>query len=175
MLNGIDKARINNSLYRAWAAVKKIYYKDEDVPEFYKINYYPHWEGTSFEEMKIYATFYANEWPDSIRYRGKIYVIIGNNTASSAEYFALLLTQNQNAVFLGKKTDGANAQPLPIKLPSGIIAFINSAKTYDFKGNDISSGIMPDYEYDFSSCYKTDNPKEILQNFIAIIRNLHEK
>jgi C-terminal processing protease CtpA/Prc len=106
---------------------------------------------------------------------GKIYVILGNNTASAAEYFALLLTQNPNTFFLGEKTAGSMAQPLAVKLPSGITAFINSTKTYDFKGNDISSGFIPDYEYDFSSFYKTDNAKEILRHFVKILQTLPDK
>jgi C-terminal processing protease CtpA/Prc len=176
MINGTEKARINNSLYRAWAAIKKIYYKDEDVPEFHKIKYYPHIEGTAFEDVKMNEGHpYANAYPDSMRYKGKIYVILGNNTASAAEYFALLLTQNPNTVFLGEKTEGAMAQPLAVKLPSGITAFINSTKTYDFKENDISSGFIPDYEYDFSSFYKTDNAKEILRHFVKTLQTLPGK
>jgi C-terminal processing protease CtpA/Prc len=172
MVSGTEKARINNSLYRAWAAIKKIYYVDENVPEFYKINYYPYIEDTAFEEVKMNdGRPYANICPDSMRYKGRTYIILGNHTASAAEYFAFLLTQDQNAFFLGDRTNGAMAQPLAVKLPSGIVAFINSAKTYDFRGNDISSGIAPHYYIDFYDCYLTDNPQQLLDCLFKKIYN----
>ena len=49
-------------------------------------------------------------------------------------------------------------------------------KTYDYQGNDVSSGFSPHYEYDFSEFYKTKNPNEMLSKFIEVIQNLeHNK
>jgi hypothetical protein len=49
---------------------------------------------------------------------------------------------------------------------------MNVVKTYDYQGKDISSGFSPDYEYDFSEFYKTENPSEILSKFIKKIQKL---
>ena len=57
-----------------------------------------------------------------------------------------MLTQNPQTVTVGKKSSGATGQPLLVPLPSGIVCFINTFKTYDFNDRDYSSGIVPDVE-----------------------------
>jgi len=113
--------------------------------------------------------------PDSLRYKGKIYVLISENNGSAGEYFVAMLSQNKDVTFLGKKTVGAFGQPLVVPLPSGIQVMLNATKTYDFRGNDISSGFPPDYEYDFSKIYKITDPQEMLSKLIEVIKELKKE
>ncbi|MDL2297019.1 hypothetical protein LJC68_06030 [Bacteroidales bacterium OttesenSCG-928-B11] len=163
----VEYTRNNNALHKAWASIKLHYHSDHDVPEFYKTAYYPYYYNTSFDTIMHQG--WRNRIPSSYRYQGNVYVITDRLTASAAEYFVIMLSQNPNISFLGGKTNGALGQPLVTDLPSGIRFFINSTKTYDFNGNDISSGFTPDYECDFSSLYKINNAEEQLKNLIETI------
>jgi hypothetical protein len=60
---------------------------------------------------------------------------------------------------------------LVIFLNSGIQIFINTSKTYDYKNNNISTGFVPEYDYDFSGFYKIDNEQEMLLKFIEVIKS----
>ncbi|MDR1652166.1 MAG: hypothetical protein LBS01_00680 [Prevotellaceae bacterium] len=162
------KARINNSLYKAKAGSRIYYMNDSLVAQEVKDFYYPYYYNNAYED--IASDPYINPIADSLRYKGNVYVIINHNTASAAEFFALMLSQNANVKYFGEQTAGALAQPLPVFLPSGLRVFINTCKTFDFQGNDVSSGFVPNCEYDFSDFYKTDNPNEILQKLIKVIK-----
>ena len=101
-------------------------------------------------------------------------MITSSFTASAAESFIVSLTKNPKTIVLGKKTAGATAQPLSVRLPSGMEIRINTCKNYDYKGRDVSSGITPDYEYDFSDIYKTGNPNDWFKKFEEQIKKLSE-
>jgi len=169
-----EKTRINNALHKAWATTKILFYEDDEVPEYHKLNYYPYYYGTAFD-ASTYDAYSLEMIPDSLRYKGKIYVLISEDNGSAGEYFAAMLSQNKDITFLGKKTIGAFGQPLIVRLPSGIDVMINTTKTYDFRGQDISSGFPPDYEYDFSEIYKINNPQEMLRKLIEVIKELENK
>ncbi|MDR2839848.1 MAG: hypothetical protein LBV75_01075, partial [Paludibacter sp.] len=165
-----DSTKTNNSVMKARANVKINHYKPEDVPQDFKDKYYSYYYNNHFEFDTFLNGFYENPAPDSLRYKGNIYVIINSQTASASEGFALMLSQNKNVKMLGKKTIGALGQPLVLFLPSEMQVFINTTKTYDYKGNAVSSGIPPDYEYDFADFYKTENKQEMLSKFIKVIK-----
>ncbi|MDR2979109.1 MAG: hypothetical protein LBV02_01505 [Bacteroidales bacterium] len=161
-----EKTRVNNALYRAWASIKILLYEDKDVPEYHKENFYPYYYDTAFEEINQGKNAYPSGVPDSLRYKGNVYVIIGENNGSAGEYFVAMLSQNKDITFLGKKTIGAFGQPLLVSLPSGIEVLINTTKSYDFRGQDISSGFPPDYEFDFSEIFKINDQQEMLGRLI---------
>ena len=167
-----EKTRVNNAVFKAWATIKILLYEDHEVPEYHKINYYPYYYNTAFEKANNEASVYPSNIPASLRYKGKIYVLISEENGSAGEYFVAMLSQNKDITFLGKKTVGAFGQPLLVRLPSGIEVLINTIKTYDFRGQDISSGFLPDYEYDFSEIYKIENPNEMLNKFIKVIKEI---
>ena len=170
-----EKTRVNNALHKAWATTKIMFYEDSEVPDFHKINYYPYYYGTAFEDV-FYNEGIARSCiiPDSLRYKGKVYVLISEDNGSAGEYFAAMLSQNKDIIFLGKKTIGAFGQPLVIDLPSGMQVMLNTTKTYDFHGRDISSGFPPNYEYDFSEIYKITDPQEMLNKLIEVIKGVEE-
>ena len=110
----------------------------------------------------------------SQRYHGNIYVLMGHETVSATEYFAIMLSQNKQVVFLGEKTAGANAQPYYFTLPSGIKAMINIGKCYDFENHDASSGFSPYYELDLYELWQTKSRKKVLAKLIDIIYRLKQ-
>lgn len=118
---------------------------------------------------------FKNPVPTAQRYHGNIYVLMGHETVSAAEYFAIMLSQNKNVVFLGEKTAGANSQPYYFALPSGIKAMINIGKCYDFENQDVSSGFPPDYELDLYELWQTKSRKKLLERLINIIQGLNHK
>jgi C-terminal processing protease CtpA/Prc len=150
-----------------------------DSPDFQqKITPYCHsccdyYKGTFFERMTMNNV--PNFALESQRYKGNIYMITNRNTASAAEGFAIAFSQNTNVSIIGKKTAGTIGQPYMISLPSGLVVCINTDKTYDYKGNEVSAGFPPDYEYDFSEIYKIRDPQEMLSNFIKVIKELEKK
>lgn len=147
MLSGVLLSRVNNSAYRAWAAVRMLYGDPESMDEYTKQVYCPHLFNNAFDTIQ--ATTVANGNPDSQRYHGKVYVLVGPHTASAAEGFVMQLVQSPNVCVVGKTTAGATGQPLVVPLPSGIICMINSFRSFDTRNRDCSNGIAPDVERDF--------------------------
>jgi len=170
--NYVEKTRVNHALYKAKASSKIFYYEDNEVAESFKERMYPYYYNTAFAEIQ-YGYSISNV-PDFLRYKGKIHVLIGAACGSAGEDFVALLSQNNNVSFFGKQTAGAFGQPLITRLPSGIEVHINTTKSYDFQGRDISSGFPPDYEYDFSEIYRITDQQEMLNKFLEVI-NVEKK
>ena len=147
MLSGVLLPRVNNSAYRAWAAARMLYGDPESMDEYTKRVYCPHLFNNAFDTIQ--ATTVANGNPDSQRYHGKVFVLVGPRTASAAEGFVMQLVQSPNVCVVGKTTAGATGQPLVVPLPSGIICMINTFRSFDTRNRDCSNGIAPDEEMDF--------------------------
>jgi carboxyl-terminal processing protease len=154
----LDRTRVNNAYYRAKASTRIYYWNPNEVSNEAKNLYYPYFYNSAFED--VHSDNFSNPVLLTNQYKGNIYVIVSSATASAAEFFTISLSRNPNTVILGKKTAGSTAQPLTIKLPSGIEVLINTCKSYDYKGRDISSGIKPDYQCDFADIYKTGQPAD---------------
>ena len=147
MLSGMAMPRVNNSAYRAWAAARMLYGNPESMDEYTKQVYCPHLFNNAFDTIQ--STTVANGNPDSQRYHGKVFVLVGSRTASAAEGFVMQLVQSPNVCVVGKTTAGATGQPLVVPLPSGIICMINTFRSFDTRNRDCSIGIAPDVERDF--------------------------
>lgn len=156
-------AKTHNSAKKAWGMAKKLYYDDNEVDEWFKLNYYPYVDGTAFDTV-ISPNYQPNPTPMSDRFKGMIFVLIGPHTASAAEGFAITLSQGKNVTLLGGKTAGANGQPLVIPLESGINLFINSFKSFDFEGNDFSAGIQPKISIDFGK----DSVQDVVRKLVKM-------
>ena len=171
--------KIHNAYAKGYAAMTMLNPSNSNIENYFEqlsLNYY---KGNVFESIRslidIDDSYYENPAYERNRYKGKIYVITGNNTVSAGEGFAIELSQGENIMFLGSKTAGAIGNIYPTRLPSGLVFIMNVSKTYDYKNRDISSGFIPDYEYDFSDFYKTNNPNEILSKFIGVINGLEKR
>jgi len=167
-----EKAKTHNSFLKARATVKIHYYKQEDVPQDFKSKYYSYYYNNNFETIDgFFDKYYLNRIDDSVRYKGNVYVIAGEMTASAGENFILCMSDGKNVKTFGKKTNGAFGQPLVVFFKSGAQIFINTTKTYDYKNNEISTGFVPEYDYDFSELYKIEDKQEMLLKFIEIIKS----
>ena len=105
MLSGVLLPRVNNSAYRAWAAARMLYGDPESMDEYTKRVYCPHLFNNAFDTIQ--ATTVANGNPDSQRYHGKVFVLVGPRTASAAEGFVMQLVQSPNVCVVGNTTAGA--------------------------------------------------------------------
>ena len=169
-----EKTKTNNSVMKARATVKIHYYEPEEVSQDFKDKYYPYYYNNHFEPDTYLPKSYFNEMPDSLRYKGNIYIIVGEKTVSAGESFALIMSQGEKVKTFGKKTAGAFGQPLVLFFQSGMEVYINTTKTYDYKNNEISTGFIPEYDYDFSEFYKIEDNQEMLLKFIEVIKKLEK-
>ena len=142
--------KINNSAKKAKASSRIYYWNDSTVSREEKDMFYPFFYNNAFEAIDWLPEYYVNEIPDSLRYKGNIYLIVNGCTVSAAESFVAMLAQNPKVKILGRQTNGALGQPLVNELPSGMKFYIDTYKTLDTKGIDISKGIKPDYYCDFT-------------------------
>lgn len=162
--------KINNSAKKAKASSRIYYWNDSTVSREEKDMFYPFFYNNAFEAIDWLPEYYVNEIPDSLRYKGNIYLIVNGVTVSAAESFVAMLAQNPKVKILGRQTNGALGQPLVNELPSGMKFYIDTYKTLDTKGIDISKGIKPDYYCDFSDICLTPNPKERLRRYIEVVK-----
>ena len=159
------KVRTNNSLYKAYGERMDTTHRDSWSKEQFNSYYYNFYLDKSFETIR-HQDYWLNSLPQTERCTGNIYVIIGENTASAAEFLVTMLSQNKNILFIGETTAGAVGQPLRVFLKSGVVVKMNTIKSYDFENKDISYGFEPDYVFDY---YKYNNEKDSLKLFQNLV------
>ena len=163
------KARVNNSLFKSYGQKMDNTHRDSwDRSQFnqYHYNFYT---GNSYEILRK-NEFWVNSLSKNQRYNGNIYVIIGKNSASAAEFLITMLSSNKNIFFIGEKTAGAVGLPLRIFLKSGLVVKINTIKAYDFENNDISNGFNPDYLYNLKKNHSEFDSKILFKEIIDFIK-----
>jgi C-terminal processing protease CtpA/Prc len=80
------------------------------------------------------------------RFAGKVAVLIGPQVLSSAEAFALMMRQAENATTIGARTGGSSGNPQAHGLPNGLRVFLPSWQACDadgvcFEGKGIAADI----------------------------------
>ncbi|MDP2090412.1 MAG: S41 family peptidase [Candidatus Gracilibacteria bacterium] len=108
-------------------------------------------------------------------YKGKIVVLINENSASASEITAGALKDYKKAILVGKKSYGKGSVQKPFDLSDGSMLKLTIAKW--FTPNDINidkEGITPDIEVgfekeDFEKSYdrQLETAKEVLKTFIS--------
>lgn len=79
------------------------------------------------------------------RFRGKVAVLQGRFTLSSAEALVLMMKQVPRCTTLGDTTYGSSGNPKPHELGGGITIYLPSWKDMDAKGKELEGiGIAPD-------------------------------
>lgn len=79
------------------------------------------------------------------RFRGKVAVLQGRFTLSSAESFVLMMKQVPRCITVGDTTYGSSGNPQPYDLGDGITIHLPSWKDMDAKGHELEGvGIAPD-------------------------------
>jgi C-terminal processing protease CtpA/Prc len=171
----IEKSQINNASLRGGIALMLKHNPDFDKQFPEEIRQEIRQKGISFQEDD-YPLVRENPVASQERYKGKIYVITSRKTASAAEEFVLSLSQDENIIFLGQKTLGAMGNIYPVMLPSGIEIIMSVKKAYDYQDKNVSSGISPNYKYDFSEFYVGENnTHNLLNKFVKAIKELEAK
>ena len=79
------------------------------------------------------------------RFRGKVAVLQGRFTLSSAEALVLMMKQVPRCITLGDTTYGSSGNPKPHDLGGGVTLYLPSWKNMDAKGQELEGrGIAPD-------------------------------
>ncbi len=170
VLNRLSKSSVKASSYFISDANKEVEIDVSKKQEYY-LNH--SFESRNYQEPEYERV--KNPVPASQRYHGNIYVLMGSETVSAAEFFAVKLSQNKRVVFMGEKTAGANAQPYYFVLPSGIKAMINIGRCYNFENQEVSSGFPPDYELDLFDLFYPKSRRKLFTELINIIHSLNLK
>jgi len=86
-------------------------------------------------------------YPMKDNYKGKLFIITNNNTASTCEPIVYALKENDRAIIVGKKTAGVMLNGEQFKLPSGFSVFVPTADYYTRYGYRIDQeGVQPNIE-----------------------------
>lgn len=100
-------------------------------------------------------------YPMKDNYRGKLFIITNNNTASTGEPIVYALKENGRAIIVGKKTAGAMLNGEQFKLPSGFSVFVPTADFYTRDGYRIDQkGVQPNIELD------KEDPVQYIENVL---------
>jgi C-terminal processing protease CtpA/Prc len=68
--------------------------------------------------------------PGTTYYRGKVVILVDENTQSQAEYTTMALQSTPNAIVVGSQTAGADGNVSPIPLPGGLSTLISGIGVY---------------------------------------------
>lgn len=87
----------------------------------------------------------SKSYPQKDRYKGKIFILIGRNSYSTAEIFAQSMKEAGQAVLIGEKTSGMCLPSVALPLPHGftlqtVVGDYVSSKNYRIEGK----GVIPE-------------------------------
>ncbi len=83
--------------------------------------------------------------PQPILYKGKVIVLINQNSYSGAEYFAQLLQDAARATIIGETSGGlGNTATIPFELLDGSAIFITISKSLRLTGGYLPAAVTPD-------------------------------
>ena len=106
-------------------------------------------------------------------YRGKVIVLINENTQSSQEYTAMALKAGLNTTLLGTATAGADGNMTFFKLPGGLSTSISGIGIlYPDEKQTQKIGIIPDILTERSVKGIEKGQDELLEKAIEIIQNV---
>ncbi len=84
---------------------------------------------------------------ETIRYAGPLALLVGAETASAAEDFAMVLQSAGRAVLVGERTAGDTGQIITFSLPRGGLLWVCTKWDFQPDGRDlIGIGLRPDHE-----------------------------
>ena len=82
--------------------------------------------------------------PNRVRYAGPVAMLIGNQTFSAAEDFAVAFDVAKRGPLIGEPTGGSTGNPIPLRLPGGGFARICSKRDRYPDGKEfVGVGVMP--------------------------------
>lgn len=105
-------------------------------------------------------------------YKGKVVILIDENTQSSSEYHAMAFKTASNSITIGSSSAGADGNISILSLPGGVKTMISGIGVYYPDGTETQRiGIKPDIEIHPSIKGISEQRDEILEKAIEIIEN----
>lgn len=105
-------------------------------------------------------------------YKGKVIIIVNEETQSHAEFTAMALRVAPNATVIGSTTSGADGNVSEIWLPGGIFSYLSGIGVYYPDGTETQRvGIIPDIEVKPTIAGIRNGIDEPLQKAIEIIND----
>ena len=105
-------------------------------------------------------------------YRGKLVVIVNENTQSSAEYQSMAFKAGDNTTIIGSTTAGADGNVSTIVLPGGLRTMISGIGVYYPDGTKTQRiGIVPDIKVEPTINGIKQGKDEVLEKAIEVIEN----
>ena len=106
-------------------------------------------------------------------YKGKLIVLVNENTISHAEFLTMLYRKVPNACIIGTNTAGADGDVSIFSLPGGIKTTISGIGIYYPDGRETQGiGIIPDIEVKPTIKGIRENRDEVLEKAIGVIQNI---
>lgn len=103
-------------------------------------------------------------------YKGKVVILINENTQSQAEYTTMALRVAPDAVVVGSTTAGADGNVSEFTLPGGLRSMISGIGVYYPDGSETQRvGIIPDIELRPTVAGIAENRDELLEKAIELI------
>jgi hypothetical protein len=141
------------------------YLSDKAVP-FAKFRY------TATDHPGLYIDEKVQEFGTSNKdlYRGKIVVLVNEESQSAAEFTAMALRAIGHATIMGSQTAGADGDVSMIRLPGGLLTYFSGIGVYypDGKGTQ-RIGIVPDIVFKPTIKGLSAGHDELLEKAIALI------
>lgn len=104
-------------------------------------------------------------------YKGKLVVIVNEETFSNAEYAAMAFQAGENTTIIGSQTGGTDGNISKIVLPGGLITYISGNGIYYPDGKETQRvGIIPDIEVKPTIKGIREGRDEPLEKAIEIIK-----
>lgn len=105
-------------------------------------------------------------------FKGKVVILVNEETQSSAEYTAMAFRATPNSVVLGSTTAGADGNVSGIYLPGNIFTFISGIGVLTPNGSETQRvGIVPDVQVLPTVKGIREGKDEVLEKAMAIINN----
>lgn len=109
---------------------------------------------------------------DKNNYKGKLIVLVNENTQSQAEYTAMALRAGKNTIIVGSTTAGADGNVSTIMLPGGLRTMISGIGVYYPDGKPTQRiGIVPDVFIKPTIEGIKNGKDEVLEKAMEIVRH----
>ena len=103
-------------------------------------------------------------------YKGKIVVLIGNDSQSAAEHFCLMIESIADVTFIGRPTSGANGNVTHTVLPGGITISFTGMSVRHADGRQLQRlGIQPDVRVEPTIQGVLAGRDEVLERAVAFL------
>lgn len=107
-------------------------------------------------------------------YKGKLFVLVNDETQSNAEYTAMALRSNNNTVIVGSQTAGCDGNVSEITLPGGLSTYISGDGIFYPNGKETQRiGIIPDIEVIQTIAGIIECRDEVLEKALEIANHLN--